>query len=73
MSKAIAEIRGLDSAELRNNLAELRKEQFELRFRAAAEQVAKTSRHSEIRRSIARIMTVLCERDRAEAGSEVTQ
>lgn len=73
MKKILAEIRGMDSAELRNNLAELRKEQFELRFRAAAEQVAKTSRHSEIRRSVARIMTVLSERDRAGAGQEVTQ
>jgi len=68
MKKVVAEIRGMDSAELRNNLAELRREQFELRFHAAAEQVAKTSRHNEIRRSIARIMTILCERERSEAG-----
>lgn len=73
MKKILAEIRGLDTAELRSNLAELRKEQFELRFRAQAEQVAKTSRHSEIRRSIARIMTVLTERERAGDGQEVSQ
>ena len=64
MSKATAEIRGMDSAELRSKVAELRKEGFELRFHGSAEQVAKTSRHGEIKRAIARILTVLGERDR---------
>ena len=63
MSKAIGEIRGVDSRELQGKLAELRKEKFQLLFHGATEQVARTSRHREIRRTIARIMTVLCERD----------
>lgn len=66
MKKAIEEIRGLDSRELRGQLADLRKEQFELRFRG--DQVAKTARHKEIRRTVARILTVLGERERNEAG-----
>ncbi len=64
--KALEDIRGKDSAELRSDLAELRKEQFSLRFHAAAETVAQTSRHNQIRRSIARILTVLGERDRQQ-------
>jgi len=66
MGKVIAEIRGVDSRELRGRLAELRKEQFTLRFHGVTEQDAHTSRHRQIRRSIARILTVLHERSQAE-------
>jgi large subunit ribosomal protein L29 len=62
MKKAITEIRGMDTHDLRGKLAELRKEQFDMRFHGAAEQVARTSRHKEIRRTIARIQLVLAER-----------
>ncbi|MEO6593554.1 MAG: 50S ribosomal protein L29 [Planctomycetota bacterium] len=71
MNKAITEIRGQDVAELQTKLGELRKEQFGLRFRGSADQVAKTTRHREVRRTIARILTVLGERAEPEkaAGS----
>jgi large subunit ribosomal protein L29 len=62
MNRAIQEIRGMDSRELQGKLAELRQEQFDLHFHGAAEQVAKTARHRQIRRTIARIMMVLGER-----------
>lgn len=62
MNKAITEIRGLDSSELQSKLQDLRKEKFGLRFRGSAEEVAKTTRHNEVRRTIARILTVLGER-----------
>jgi large subunit ribosomal protein L29 len=62
MKKAITEIRGMDMHDLRGKLAELRKEQFDLRFHGAAEQASRTSRHKEIRRTIARIQLVLAER-----------
>ena len=62
MNRAIQEIRGMDTRELLGKLAELRKEQFDLRFHGAAEQVAKTDRHRQIRRTIARIKMVLGER-----------
>ena len=65
MNKAMTEIRGQDTADLQTKLDELRKEQFKLRFHAADEGVAMTSRGREIRRSIARIMTVIGERERA--------
>ena len=62
MNRAIQEIRGMDTRELQGKLADLRKEQFNLRFHGAAEQVAKTDRHRQSRRTIARIMMVLGER-----------
>lgn len=63
MNKAIEEIRGQDTADLKGKLAELRKEQFELRFRGAGEG-SSAGRARNVRRSIARIMTILGERDR---------
>ncbi|HEX5053541.1 MAG TPA: 50S ribosomal protein L29 [Planctomycetota bacterium] len=69
MKKAITEVRGQDDAELRDKLGDLRKEQFGLRFRGSADEVAKTTRHREVRRTIARILTVLGER--AAAGGAV--
>lgn len=63
MNKAITEIRGLDSSELNSKLQDLRKEQFGLRFRGSSEEVAKTTRQREVRRTIARILTVLSERE----------
>jgi len=65
MKKAITEVRGMDTRELRGKLAELRKEQFELRFRGAAES-GKTARCKQVRRTIARIQFVLGERERSE-------
>ena len=58
----VSEMRGKDSRELQLDLHELRKEAFNMRFRAASEEVAKTARFQEIRRTVARIKTVLRER-----------
>jgi len=66
-SKELKEIRGVDSRELRGKLMDLRKELFNLRFRGSPEEVAKTARFRQIRRSVARILTVLGERDRSPA------
>ena len=59
----LAEMRGKDSRELALDLQALRKEQFTMRFRGASEEVAKTARFREIRRTVARIMTVLRQRE----------
>ena len=67
MKKAINEIRGDDTNELKAKLNDLRKEQFELRFRGSADEVRNTSRHRQVRRTIARILMVLGERERAAA------
>ncbi len=68
MNKAITELRGEDSAELNAKLNDLRKEQFNLRFRGSSESGAKTTRNREVRRTIARILMVLG--DRARAGGK---
>lgn len=68
MNKAITELRGEDSAELNAKLNDLRKEQFNLRFRGSSESGAKTTRNREVRRTIARILMVLG--DRAKAGGK---
>lgn len=69
MKKAIDDIRGQDTAELKAKLSDLRKEQFQLRFHGASEEVAKTTRHREVRRTIARILMVLGERERQAASA----
>ena len=66
----VGEIRGKDSRELALDLQALQKERFGLKFRAASEEVAKTSRFEEIRRDIARIKTILREREIAESKEQ---
>ncbi len=69
----LAEIRGKDSRELALDLQALRKEYFGLKFRAASEEVSNTSRFREIRKTIARIQTILgqrqMEQDSAKAAN----
>lgn len=65
----VAEFRGKDDAELALDLRNLRKELFDMRFKGASEQTAKPARMGQIRRDIARILTVLGERSR-QAGGE---
>ncbi len=45
--------------QLQDQLHELKKERFNLRFQQATGQVEKTSRFKEIRRDIARIKTIM--------------
>ena len=51
--------------ELSSQLGELKREQFNLRFQAATNQLEKASRVREVRRTIARIKTLQTERARA--------
>jgi large subunit ribosomal protein L29 len=53
--------------QLVEQLAELKREQFNLRFQAATNQIEKPSRIREVRRTIARIRTLQGERSRAAA------
>ena len=48
--------------QLTDQLAELKREQFNLRFQAATNQIEKPSRVREVRRTIARIKTLQTER-----------
>jgi large subunit ribosomal protein L29 len=58
----VADARGKDAASLKDDLANLKKEQFNLRFQQATGQLAKPSRMRDVRRDIARVMTVLTEK-----------
>ena len=51
--------------QLTDRLAELKREQFNLRFQAATNQLEKPSRIREVRRTIAQIKTLQTERSRA--------
>ena len=51
--------------QLTEQLAELKREQFNLRFQAATNQLEKPSRVREVRRTIAQIKTLQSERARA--------
>ena len=50
------------------DLAELKREQFNLRFQAATNQMERPARIKEVRREIARIKTLQGERARAAAN-----
>ena len=53
------DLRAKSQDELREELENLKKEQFNLRFQAAAGQLENTARVREIRRDVARIKTIL--------------
>ena len=53
--------------QLNEQLGELKREQFNLRFQAATNQLEKPSRVREVRRTIAQIKTLQSERSRASA------
>ena len=54
--------------QLTESLAQLKREQFNLRFQAATSQLEKPSRVREVRRDIARIKTLQTQRTRAAAA-----
>ncbi len=62
----LSDIRGKDSGELKLDLQTLKKEQFQLSFRSSSDDVTNPARHRQIRRTIARIKTILRERERQQ-------
>lgn len=54
----IEDVRGLTDDQLGDNLLDLKREQFNLRFQAATGQMEKPHRVGQIRKDIARIKTV---------------
>jgi large subunit ribosomal protein L29 len=62
-----ADVRTKTDKELETRLSELRKEQFNLRFQTATGQLANTARARHVRKEIAKITTVVGERQRAAA------
>jgi large subunit ribosomal protein L29 len=59
-----SELRDLDAGELAAKLAEAKDELFKLRFQNVTSQLDNSSRLGEVRRDIARIFTVMAERER---------
>ena len=59
------DIRAKSTNELEDQLNDLSKEAFNLRFQAASGQLEITSRVREVRRDIARIKTIMAEKSRA--------
>jgi large subunit ribosomal protein L29 len=62
-----AEILELSSDELVDRLAEARRELFNLRFQLATGQLDNTARMGQVRKDIARVLTVLRDREISEA------
>jgi len=65
----VADIRAKTADELKSQLADLKKEQFNLRFQRASGQLENTARVRQVRRDIARIQTVLADRARPDAAA----
>jgi large subunit ribosomal protein L29 len=53
-----SDVRGFTADQLKDELAKLKKEQFNLRFQKATGQLEKSSRINEVRKDIARIKTI---------------
>jgi large subunit ribosomal protein L29 len=62
-----AEARELDVEELERRVAETRRELFNLRFQHATGQLENTGQLKEVRRNIARLLTVLNQKQRENA------
>ena len=65
-----ADLREKSPDELRAELENLKKEQFNLRFQAATNQLEGTARIRAARREAARVKTILNEKARAAAAEE---
>jgi len=58
----IADLRAKTDDQLKDELADLKREQFNLRFQAATSQLERPARIKEVRRDIARIKTLQTQR-----------
>ena len=65
---AVDDLKVKTDDQLQDQLTELKREQFNLRFQSATNQLEKPSRVREVRRTIARIQTLQNERARAETA-----
>ncbi|MGY9055434.1 MAG: 50S ribosomal protein L29 [Alphaproteobacteria bacterium] len=63
------EVRSMSDDQLQENLTSLRREAFNLRFQKASGQLESTARMRAVRRDIARFITIISERRRAQAAA----
>ncbi len=61
-----SDVRAKTADELKAQLVDLKKEQFNLRFQRATQQLEKPARVREVRRDIARIKTILTQKNAAK-------
>ena len=64
----IDDLKAASDDQLQTQLSELKREQFNLRFQSATNQLEKPSRVREVRRTIARIKTLQTQRASAQAA-----
>jgi large subunit ribosomal protein L29 len=60
------ELRDKSAQELENELVELRREQFNLRMQQATGQLARPHEHGRVRKGIARVKTIIAEKQRQD-------
>jgi large subunit ribosomal protein L29 len=65
---AIDDLKAKTDDQLQKELGELKREQFNLRFQSATNQLEKPSRVREVRRTIARIKTLQHQRAKAQSA-----
>ncbi len=65
----LAEMRDLTPDQLQDELIKLKREQFNLRFQKATGQMENTSRIKQVRRDIARILTIAREKQGSSSSS----
>jgi large subunit ribosomal protein L29 len=65
-----SELRDMSNDELVEALGEAKEERFNLRFQVATNQLDNTARLTAVKKDIARILTVMRERERASADAE---
>ena len=65
INKYVEDLKTKSAAELNEELVAAKKELFNLRFQNATNQLDNTSRIKEVRRNIARIQTVITEKENA--------
>ena len=70
MSKTTTkDVRNLSDSEISDKIQNLRKELFDLRFKQATRQLAKTHRFKEVRTELAQLLTVSNERSSSNTSS----
>lgn len=62
------EVRGMTPAELETKLVELKKELFQLRFQNATNQLSNPGKIADVKKDIARVKTIIREKQIASAG-----
>jgi large subunit ribosomal protein L29 len=64
----VKDIRQMTADQINEEIAKLRREQFNLRMQSATGQGAKPDQHGKVRKDIARMKTILRQREISEAA-----